>query len=393
MPVLLNTSFNNNAEPIVDSVNDAIVSFLTTDLHYLVIGDYLIKKKNIKSKQFLQTTLSVPSFCTLTQSRKFHSSSEMSWVWELRRNYDTRSVLSISPEAYRILSQADGRTPLNLLFRITERLHEMDFIDENAMFQLQLDTQVGVYGFYRDVALSVLNANLLSVRPEFLEIHNYLEQWDGYANDNSQGLAMLIQFRIALAQVLLEPIFHSCRMLDKKFEYDWVHIDIPLQALLREKNLALLLNQDQPRYSDWDTFLLTVLAQTAQKLMNKYSAQSLVELTWSKVNIADYVHPLSQGVPGAASFLNLSRDSLPGCDFCIRVNDELFGAMERLIISPGQWQDGILHIPGGQSGHPLSEHYKDQYRYWVNGQSIPFASESYRRYLSLMLAVLYRSNQ
>ena len=117
VPVLLNTSFNNNAEPIVDSVNDAIVSFLTTDLHYLVIGDYLIKKKNIKSKQFLQTTLSVPSFCTLTQSRKFHSSSEMSWLWELRRNYDTRSVLSISPEAYRILSQADGRTPLNLLFR------------------------------------------------------------------------------------------------------------------------------------------------------------------------------------------------------------------------------------------------------------------------------------
>lgn len=278
-------------------------------------------------------------------------------------------------------------------YRITERLHEMDLINENEMFQLQLDTQVGVYEFYRDVALSVLNANLLSKRPELLEMRNYLEQWDGYANDNSQGLAMLIQFRMALAKDLLEPIFHSCRILDKKFEYDWAHIDIPLQALLREKNLALLLNQDQLRYSDWDTFLLTVLEQTEQKLMNKHSAQSLAELTWSKVNIADYVHPLSQGVPGAASFLNLSRDSLPGCDFCIRVNDESFGATERLIISPGQWQDGILHIPGGQSGHPLSEHYKDQYRYWVNGQSIPFVSESYRRYLSLMPAVRYHNDQ
>src|SRR5262249_1296171 len=33
VPVLLNTSFNNNAEPIVDSVEDAVVCYLTTGLH------------------------------------------------------------------------------------------------------------------------------------------------------------------------------------------------------------------------------------------------------------------------------------------------------------------------------------------------------------------------
>ncbi len=45
VPILLNTSFNNNAEPIVDSATDAIVTFLTTDLDDLVIGDYLVRKK------------------------------------------------------------------------------------------------------------------------------------------------------------------------------------------------------------------------------------------------------------------------------------------------------------------------------------------------------------
>ena len=58
--------------------------------------------------------------------------------------------------------------------RITERLHEMDLIDENEMFQLQLDTKVGVYEFYRDIALSVLNSSLLSKRPELQEMRNYL---------------------------------------------------------------------------------------------------------------------------------------------------------------------------------------------------------------------------
>jgi penicillin amidase len=26
-----------------------------------------------------------------------------------------------------------------------------------------------------------------------------------------------------------------------------------------------------------------------------------------------------------------------------------------------------MHMPGGQSGHPLSPHYRDQHRYWVKG--------------------------
>ena len=57
-----------------------------------------------------------------------------------------------------------------------------------------------------------------------------------------------------------------------------------------------------------------------------------------------------------AFLLDLPWDSLPGCNFCIRVNDESFGATERLVISPGQWEDGILHIPGGRCGHLLSKH-------------------------------------
>jgi carbamoyltransferase len=44
VPIVLNTSFNNNAEPIVDSIDDAVTAFLTTGLHALVIGDWLVRK-------------------------------------------------------------------------------------------------------------------------------------------------------------------------------------------------------------------------------------------------------------------------------------------------------------------------------------------------------------
>jgi carbamoyltransferase len=45
VPVLLNTSFNNNAEPIVDSVDDAVVCFLTTRIDCLVVDDCIVTRK------------------------------------------------------------------------------------------------------------------------------------------------------------------------------------------------------------------------------------------------------------------------------------------------------------------------------------------------------------
>jgi len=49
IPILMNTSFNDNGEPIVESPKDAILSFLNMDIDYLVIGDYIVSKQNKKS--------------------------------------------------------------------------------------------------------------------------------------------------------------------------------------------------------------------------------------------------------------------------------------------------------------------------------------------------------
>jgi len=43
-PVLLNTSFNDNGQPIVETPKDAIKTFKNIDLDYLVIGNYLVLK-------------------------------------------------------------------------------------------------------------------------------------------------------------------------------------------------------------------------------------------------------------------------------------------------------------------------------------------------------------
>ena len=50
IPVLLNTSFNEN-EPIVCAPSEAVDCFLRTQMDSLVIGSYLCSKKDLPGKQ------------------------------------------------------------------------------------------------------------------------------------------------------------------------------------------------------------------------------------------------------------------------------------------------------------------------------------------------------
>ena len=45
IPIMLNTSFNLNGEPIVSTVKDALRTFYTSGMNYLIIGKYIISKK------------------------------------------------------------------------------------------------------------------------------------------------------------------------------------------------------------------------------------------------------------------------------------------------------------------------------------------------------------
>lgn len=83
LPILLNTSFNNNAEPIVDSVDDAVGCFLTTGINYLVVGNYLVTKKNPADIQQAALTL-IPK---IPPSRKLVKRTGIQWDSQTNEEY------------------------------------------------------------------------------------------------------------------------------------------------------------------------------------------------------------------------------------------------------------------------------------------------------------------
>lgn len=123
IPVLLNTSFNNNAEPIVDSVKDAIVCFYTTRLNYLVIGDYLIRKKTVDNSGYLKLRPSIPPYNVLIQTNKFISSHQPVKTYEIKNNFSNGYMTALSRDTFRVLNEVNGHLPLADLMEKTGLEH------------------------------------------------------------------------------------------------------------------------------------------------------------------------------------------------------------------------------------------------------------------------------
>jgi penicillin amidase len=125
-----------------------------------------------------------------------------------------------------------------------------------------------------------------------------------------------------------------------------------------------------PRFEDWDAWLADVAREVVEDLPEVCTEIS--SCNWGSVNRARIRHPISEGVPFLARYLDMPADPLPGDWSTPRVQSPRFGASERFGVSPGREAEGYFHVPGGQSGHPLSGFYRAGHGAWVKGEASPF---------------------
>lgn len=258
-------------------------------------------------------------------------------------------------------------------YRIHQRLAQNATHSEWSLFNLQQDTQTEFYDYYQQLALSVLTPEVLAQKPELTALRDYLMSWNGRADTNSFGLPVLVEFRKQLIDSVFSPFLTACKQADKDFVYNWNYVDTPLQALLYEKPIQLL--PDATHYKNWEQFILAQLTISTANVMSHHPDVALADLTWGKQNIVGHAHPFSKAMSFLSIALDMPHQPLAGCGgYCVRVTGANFGASERLVVSPNHFQDGILHMPGGQSGHPLSKNYMDQQPFWLDGLPLPFTT-------------------
>ncbi|MGV8922066.1 MAG: penicillin acylase family protein [Thermomonas sp.] len=124
------------------------------------------------------------------------------------------------------------------------------------------------------------------------------------------------------------------------------------------------------KLSGWDALLEDAANETGV-----YFAETgpLQQRTWGERNTARICHPLAAAIPLVGKhWLCMAPDQLRGDSDMPLVAGPDFGASERMVVSPGHEADGIIHMPGGQSGNPLSPFWGAGHEDWVHGRPTPF---------------------
>lgn len=109
VPVVLNTSFNTSVEPIVRTAGEALLCFLTTDLDFLFIDDWVITRRPVGDDKFLEL---VPALNVNVELSESHAATPFSGGDVSRKiafTYTRGRSMPLSAEMYHALKNADGQ--------------------------------------------------------------------------------------------------------------------------------------------------------------------------------------------------------------------------------------------------------------------------------------------
>jgi penicillin G amidase len=257
--------------------------------------------------------------------------------------------------------------------QIRDDLLAIDKATESDMLRVQLDDRAVFLERWRKLLLELLTPERTAGAARRAEARRLVEEWGDHAAIASVGYRIVRAFRSRVAEDVFTPLLAPCRRADARFDYlgrrpnqgqrQW---EGPLWALVTERPVHLL----DPRFASWEALLVSSLDAVLTELTK--DGAPLASRTWGERNTTLIQHPLSRAVPALGRWLDMPREPLPGDSNMPRVQHPSAGASERLAVSPGHEERGYFHMPGGQSGHPLSPNYGDGHAAWARGEPLPF---------------------
>lgn len=273
---------------------------------------------------------------------------------------------------------------------IRDRLKARERFAPADMLDIQLDTRAVFLSRWRDLILRTLtpsnadrgfrlkaeDARKAEDRAAFRELVE--RSWDGHASPQSVGYRFTRMFREQVADTVLTFVLGECYATDVNFDHAALRRrEGPLWKLVTERPMHLL----DPQFASWDELLVQAVDDVIRRAKE---AGDLTRRTWEEYNVTAFRHPLSASIPLFGRWLNMPGDPLPGDLFTVRMRWGAETASERMVVSPGREAEGILEMPTGQSGHPLSPFYANSHDAWAKGAATPLLAGKDQHRLTLM---------
>ena len=235
--------------------------------------------------------------------------------------------------------------------QIRDRLFEKDTFSETDFYAIQLDNHARFLIPWQHLLYGLLNMQDIEFKPDLA----YLNAWKECACEDSVGYTLVKHFRREVIQTLFGGMLSH---LDQQ--------GVNSRTLLRgiEPATWQLIHSQPDSWlpadtESFDELLVDAYRRAKHKLLDKYSPveADMETLAWGKVNALSVEHPFASQIPLVGSMLNMQEVEGFGDTYMPAVQAPSFGASERFFVSPGHLEDAILTLPGGQSGHPLSEFF------------------------------------
>ncbi len=234
------------------------------------------------------------------------------------------------------------------------------------LLKVQLDDRALLLAEWRGILLAALSPEALAGSPGRAELRRLLEKWEGRAEPGSVSYRLVAEFRQAVRTRVLGPVFAPCVEALPSFNGRRFNTEPAVRALLREKPMHFL----EAKYARWEDLLLAA-ADDVTAAVEK-SGGRLAEATWGSRNRLRMKHPLSSAAPLLGRWLDFPATPLAGDNDMPLAQTSGHGASERLVVAPGREAEGIFHMPGGQSAHPLSPFFRAGHDAWLRGEPSPF---------------------
>ncbi len=269
-------------------------------------------------------------------------------------------------ETLRLLGDGGYEHPMRAA-RLRDRLAPLKDATPRDLLAVQLDDQAPYLERWYQLLLRVITPDAVANHKDRAKLRTAAETWVGRASVDSVSYRLVAGFRSHVVERVLPIVFEPCYDAYPKFNYRRFHYEPALWEMVNQKPPHLLGQE----YGVWDDLLLAAVDDVIKDIDAEHV--SIARATWGSHNLAQIRHPLSPFFPGPLSrWLNLPADPLAGDNNVPRVVKPTAGASERFVVSPGRENEGIFHMPGGQSGNPLSPFYRAGHEAWVKGEATPF---------------------